>query len=193
MTVSIAPWASARNRHRGAGRRSRRLQRGRRRPAVPEHELVLPDHVQRRTDRPGVLPRCEQRRQYWAGRCDITINYNNSLSKIAQKNGLTSIPLPPPNPPFPFIDPSGGGIKGNGAYIDVDGDGRLTNSDQLFIINYLNSDETFRSAAKAKEKDSRSHRPQRFRVALVNTSPKRKRRMEPPRSFRPCSWRRRAS
>src|SRR4029079_9551163 len=69
----------------------------------------------------------------------IAINYNNSLSRIAAQNHLTSVPLPPPSPPFPVIEPTGGGIKGNGLYIDVDGDGRLTSSDQLYIINYLNS------------------------------------------------------
>jgi hypothetical protein len=70
----------------------------------------------------------------------LIINYLFAWMPIV--NGST-IPLPPREPefdaPVPVLDPTGGGIPGDGRFIDVNGDGILTPTDAIVVINYLNN------------------------------------------------------
>jgi hypothetical protein len=70
----------------------------------------------------------------------LVINYLNIFNSMVAG---ASIPLPPTSPPFPApppsLDPTGGGVRGNGLFLDVSGDGFLTPIDPLLIINYLNA------------------------------------------------------
>ena len=54
-----------------------------------------------------------------------------------------NIPVPPRTPeftaPVPVLDATGGGVAGDGRYIDVNGDGFLSPADALEVINYLNN------------------------------------------------------
>lgn len=70
----------------------------------------------------------------------LAINYLNIFNSMVAG---ASIPLPPTSPPFPapppVLDPTGGGVRGNGLFLDVNGDGFLTPIDPLLVINFLNS------------------------------------------------------
>jgi Dockerin type I domain/GEVED domain len=70
----------------------------------------------------------------------LIINFLNFYSRLVVGG---NIPLPPTSPPFPapapVIDPTGGGVAGQGRYLDVDGNGFLTSVDAVLVINYLNS------------------------------------------------------
>jgi hypothetical protein len=72
----------------------------------------------------------------------LIINFLNFYSRIVPGG---NIPLPPTSPPFPapapVIDPTGGGVPGQARYYDVDGNGFLTASDVVLVINFLNSEE----------------------------------------------------
>jgi hypothetical protein len=69
------------------------------------------------------------------------INYLSTWLPIVNGNGFGSIPLPPRVPefdaPVPVLDPTGGGVPGNGRYIDVNGDGILSSIDAIQVINYI--------------------------------------------------------
>jgi hypothetical protein len=69
----------------------------------------------------------------------LAINYLNIFSSMTGGN----IPLPPTAPPFPapppVLDPTGGGVRGNGLFLDVNGDSFLTPLDPLLVINFLNA------------------------------------------------------
>jgi hypothetical protein len=73
----------------------------------------------------------------------LVINYLFSWLPIVEGNGFSNIPLPPREPefdqPVPVLDPTGGGIAGDGRFIDVNGDGILSPVDALIVINYLNN------------------------------------------------------
>jgi hypothetical protein len=70
----------------------------------------------------------------------LIINFLNFYGRLIPGQ---NIPLPPTSPPFPppapVIDPTGGGVPGQARYLDVDGNGFLTPSDAILVINYLNS------------------------------------------------------
>src|SRR5207237_48507 len=69
----------------------------------------------------------------------LVINFFNFYSRQVKGN----IPLPFTSPPFPapapVIDPTGGGVPGNGRYLDVNGDGSMSSIDALLLINAINT------------------------------------------------------
>jgi len=73
----------------------------------------------------------------------LVITYLFTWGPLVEANGFANIPLPPRTPefdaPVPVLDATGGGVPGEGRFIDVNGDGFLSASDALEVINYLNN------------------------------------------------------
>ncbi len=71
----------------------------------------------------------------------LVLNFIHFLSQQLLIPG-GNLPLPITSPPYfsttPPIDPTGGGIAGQGRFLDVNGDGFLSGLDALLVINKLN-------------------------------------------------------
>jgi hypothetical protein len=104
----------------------------------------------------------------------LVINYLFAWLPLVGNN---PIPLPPRepefSPPVPVLDPTGGGLPGEGRFIDVNGDGFLTPSDAFIVINFLNNPPAPAPLPEGEGEGEAPEAPQGSSAPMVGGSSKR--------------------